>query len=350
MRLMFASLLLAVSCASSPMEGSQVAAAHAAMAALVQQGFAGSVLVACGDAVVFEGDYGLNDPRGREPSYWLASVSKQFTAAAILRLAETGALTLDDPLSRYFPDVPSDKAATTIRQLLTHQSGLAQAYRADGIADRGQAARAIFSGELLSPPGAAFHYANDNYSLLAMIVEIVSRRSFEDYVRTQVFEPAGLRHAGFWPDAGRDFTPPMLSAPDGAVASANWGFRGSTGMRASAPDLYRWTRALDEGRVLTPGSVRQLYGPHAHVSDGDGVGFGWFWSDLPNGRWLWTRGSEDIGPNVILYRRAGTGLVIIAATNAGPAEDQGPGWSRRARDALTPIFTTDTCPTARPWY
>jgi CubicO group peptidase (beta-lactamase class C family) len=343
-RALLASLLLAASCVSAPpVQDEDQARAADAMESLAAQGFAGSVLAACGDEVMFAADYGLADPRGREPSYWLASISKQFTAAAVLRLAEARRLDLDDPLSRFFPDAPADKAGITLRQLLTHQSGLSQAYAADGVAERDAAARAILAAPLGSAPGA-FRYSNDNYTLLAIVIEIASGQAFEDFVRENVFAPAGLRHAGFWPDRGEDFTPPLLREMTGPAAHASWGFRGGVGMRASVRDLYAWTRALDGGRVLSAESTALLYGPHTAARDGDGVGFGWFWSDLPDGRWLWTRGAEDFGPNVILYRRAGTALVIIAATNAGPAESAGPGWSRRARDALMRIYGAGPCP------
>ncbi len=337
-------LLFLAACVSKPAQVDQrYGRSSSVMQSMASQGFAGSVLVACGDDILFAGDYGLSDPHGRDPSYWLASISKQFTATAVLKLAEGGRMTLNDPVSRYFPDAPADKASITIHQLLTHQSGLTQAYAADGIVDRNEAVRAILGTQLASAPGAAFRYSNDNYTLLAAIVEVVSGESFEDFVRTNVFFPAGMRSAGFWPNAGGSFSPPVLTMPEGAIAEANWGFRGGTGMRASVPDLHLWVRALDGGRVLRPESVALLYGPHLTASDGDGVGFGWFSSNSADGRWLWTRGSEDYGPNVILYRRAGTPLTIIAATNAGPAEAEGPGWSRRVRDALIPIYDAGAC-------
>ncbi len=339
----FALAFLVVSCASAPMaHDPRVRQAGQAMQELSARGFAGSVLVACGDDIVFAGDYGVSDSQERAPSYWLASISKQFTAAAILTLVEAGRVSLDDPVSRYFPEAPADKATITLQQLLTHQSGLPQAYASDGITDRDAAARAILATPLASSPGSRFSYSSDNYSLLAMVVEIASGVPFEDYVRQRLFTPAGLQDAGFWPDSGEDFTPPMLRIPSG-VEHANWGYRGGTGMRASVRDLHAWSRALDTSRVLTTESRALLYGPHTSAGDGDGVGFGWFWSDLPSGRWLWTRGTEDYGPNAILYRRAGTRLVIIAATNAGPEEASGPGWSRRARDALMPIFDASSC-------
>lgn len=319
-----------------------VARAEVAMQQLTAQGFAGSVLVACGERIVFSGDYGLT-PQGTPPSYWVASMSKQFTAAAILKLAEQGRLRLDDPLGRYFQDVPADKAGITLMQLLTHRSGLRQAYAADGLTDRDAAARAILSGDLAARPGEAFTYSNDNFTLLAMIVEQVSGRSFEDYVAREVFAPAGLRNAGFWPDAGSDFVPPILEALTGEVSQANWGFRGGIGMRVSASDLLAWANALDEGRVLSAESVAMLYGPHSTMASGTQAGMGWFWSDERGGRWLWSRGYEMFGGNAVLYRLSGTPLIIIAATNAGPAEGAGPGWSRSARDAMQDIFDASTC-------
>ena len=342
MRLLIALLALFAAGASAPVEPHS-ARAEQAMRGLAVNGFAGSVLVACGDRVLFAGDYGLREAQGREPSYWVASISKQFTATAILQLARAGKLSLDDHITRFFPNAPTDKAAITLTALLEHTSGLTQAYAADGVADRAQAAHAILAGPLASIPGATFHYSNDNYTLLAMIVEIASRQRFEDYVREHEFAPAGLQHAGFWPDTGEDFAPPTLVTLNGPASRANWGFRGGTGMRVSVADLYRWARALDTNQVLSPDDVALLYGPHTQASDGDGVGFGWFWSDTNGERWLWTRGSDSSGYNAVLYRRAGTALIVIAATNAGPAESAGPGYSRLARDALTPIFDDGSC-------
>jgi CubicO group peptidase (beta-lactamase class C family) len=314
-----------------------------AMTELERRGFAGSVLVACGARIVFQDDYGVTPPAGRAPSYWLASISKQFTAVAILQLAQAGRIELADPLSRFFPDAPADKASITLLQLLSHRSGLPQAYAADGVGDRSAAARAVFATPLRDAPGGAFRYSNDNYTLLAMVVEIVSGERFEDYVRAHELAPAGLTDTGFWPDAGDAYVPPLLAPLTGASALANWGFRGGHGMRASVQDLHRWVMALDGGRVLSQQSVAMLYGPHAQAGDGDGVGFGWFWSEEDGVRWLWTRGSDTSGSNAILYRLWGSPLVVVAATNAGPAESDGPGWSRQARDALMEVFGEETC-------
>ncbi len=342
--LVFLAVFLASCASGSDPERSAPLRATQAMEDLVVRGFAGSVLVACGAAPIFSGDFGLPPHDGRTPSYWVASISKQFTAAAVLRLVERGRLRLEDNLGAFFPYAPRDKSGITLLQLATHRSGLPQAYAADGHNDREAAARAIFAGSLESAPGTQFRYSNDNYALLAMVVELASGERIEDFVQQNLLTPAGLTEAGFWPEAGNAYVPTRLMPPGAELAGPNWGMRGSDGMRASVNDLLRWVSALDGGELLSQESVARLYGPHLTLPDGDGVGMGWFWSATEDGkRWLWTRGTEDTGPNAILYRLWGTPLTIIAATNAGPAEDAGPGWSRQARDALMAIYDANAC-------
>ena len=347
-RLLVGLAALMTACATPHGQAQQTAieAATAALEQLQREGFVGSALAACGDAIWLSQSYGYATAPPAPPSYWVASISKQFTAAAILRLAEEGRLGLEDPLSRFFSWAPADKADITLMQLLTHQSGLPQAYAADGVREREAAARAILSLELAAAPGSRFGYANDNYSLLAIIVEFASGRDFESYVSEELFAPAGMRQTGFWPEEGEDFVPPTLNRPAAGLRQANWGFRGGTGMRASVEDLHQWSRALDEGLALSPWGVRQLFGPHVRLTDGRGVGFNWFWT-IAEPSLLYTSGSESYGPNARLYRAPGSGLVLVAATNAGPPEASGPGWSRRAGDALVAAFAAEAstlCP------
>lgn len=314
-------------------------AAEAAMAPLASAGFTGSALVACGGEVLFSRDYGLEPHAGRTPSYWIASMSKQFTACAILILREAGRLRLEDSVSHYFPAAPADKAAITLFQLLTHQSGLKETYAADGIQDRDAAAQAILAVPLGAAPGSSYAYCNENYELLAMITEMVSERSFESFIKSELFDRARLQDVGFWPDETSSFVPPLLALPAEANRVANWGFRGSTGMRCSVPDLHRWAMALESDLILSAESRSLLFSQHAVRSDGVGVGFGWFRERTDDGRTLlWTRGYEDFGANAVLYRIVDSPLIIAAATNAGPREQDGVGWSRRARDALLAAY------------
>lgn len=331
--------LLAIASCAAASPDPRIAAARASLVRLGADGFVGSALVACGDDVLLSEDIGVSPPPGRAPSYWVASITKQFTAAGILRLAEQGRLKLEDPIAAYLTGVPPDKRKITLFLLLTHQSGLPQAYAADGIIDREAAAHAILATPLASAPGEKFLYSNDNYSLLAILIEKVAGVSYENFLSHEIFAPSGLRDFGFWPETASGFAPPVLAPPGPPIDVANWGFRGGVGVRVSVPDLHRWMRILERGAMLSAASRALLFGPHLRAGDGDGVGFGWFWSRDGRGReLLWTRGTDSLGGNAILYRVVGTPLIIAAATNAGPAESAGPGWSRRVRDAMLDVF------------
>ncbi|HEU4366394.1 MAG TPA: serine hydrolase domain-containing protein [Candidatus Krumholzibacteria bacterium] len=238
------------------------------LAAMVDSGFNGCVLIAKDDQVILHKGYGRADRARAEPvtlatPFWIASISKQFAAAAILKLADQERVSLEDPVTRFFGDVPADKRAITIHQLLTHTAGLQQYYAADGIVDRDAAVRAILERPLARQPGEGFGYSNDAYSLIAAIVEIVSGTPYEVYLRAELLEPAGMMHSGFWGPAEHPEVADILGqAPDSTVARPNWGFRGAVGMYATAGDLHRWYRALDDARVLSASSRRLLFAPH----------------------------------------------------------------------------------------
>ena len=313
-----------------------------AMAPLVADGFAGSVLVACGDDIVFEADYGVPTYGQRRPSYWIASITKQFTAAGILRLAEMDRLSLEDPVRRFFPDAPAETADITIHQLLTHQSGLPNDYAADSHADIDEAAAAILELDLETAPGMRFRYTNDGYALLAMIVELTAGERFETFMEREILRPGGMTQFGF---AGQPVEPESVLPPliDDDPIPATWGFRGPTGMRASTRDLFRWSRALHDGSVISADSVDRMTRWQVTRANGTGVGYNWFIFEEDGKRWLNTRGYESAGFNSMLQIDPATSLTIIALTHSGPAEnrrdDRAP-WSRAARNALVDVFSS----------
>lgn len=286
-------------------------------------GFAGSVLVARGGEVLLHKGYGFSDRQRKlrveaETPFWVASISKQFTAAAILKLAEQGRLSLEDPISRYFPAVPEDKRGITIHHLLSHTAGFRQVYAADGIADRGEAVKAVLGQALAHPPGQGFTYANDNYSLLAALVEIVSGSPYESYLRESLFSPAGMARTGFWGEATASPVAEIHGKVDESSRKPNWGFRGGTGIYSTTGDLYRWFEALQDGRVLAPESRRELLSPQVPVSAEVKAAYGWFGSTTPRGtRSIWTRGSESFGHNAVLFTYPEEKTVVIVASNAG---------------------------------
>jgi len=328
-------------------DGAAMQAADEAIVGLERLGYAGSVLVGRGDDLIYLRDSGVENTAACVPSYWIASITKQFTAVGILLLHERDILDIGDSIANYLPDVPEDKSGITLFQLLTHTSGLQQQYAADGITDRAAAQQALLTGDLKTKPGEQFSYANDNYNLLAMILEISSGMTYEEFLTTGVLLPAGMENSGFWGMAHEVGTcvPPVATQPDRQFMKANWGFRGATGMRASVRDLHAFMRALQNHQILTEESTAMLMGSHLTLSSGTEIGFNWFGQRTDQGFHVkFSRGQESFGGNAVIYDYPDQGVTIITATNAGPAESgEGPveGWSRKTHRAMADVFVTN---------
>jgi CubicO group peptidase (beta-lactamase class C family) len=288
------------------------------LGAQATDGFSGSVIVARGGEVVLASAHG----RGITPetAFWIASVSKQFTAAAILKLQEQGKLGVQDPITKFFNGVPAAKQGITIHHLLTHTSGLPHRYAADGLTGRDEAVRTILAVPLKQRVGEGYSYSNDGYNLLAAIVEIASGTTFEEYLGKNLLAPAGLSHTGFWgfEKPGMPVAPPKdLDRARGmrhtiwkdGKSQANWGYRGATGVFSTPADLHAWVAALRAGRVLSPESLGLLWAPHVLVrSEPDAevyYGYGWA-EERAGGTLLEVRhsGDEDwLGHNSLIRFR-----------------------------------------------
>ena len=223
---------------------------------------------------VTEHGYGFADrdkqtPATPETRFRVGSVTKQFTAAAILRLAGEGRLSIDDPLARYFPRYPGGEGIT-LRQLLTHTSGLHNYTEHPDFMAR--VTRPIAAADLVAwfqddppdfAPGEQFSYSNTGYFLLGQIVEKVSGLSLGDYLGKQFFNPLGMRDTGVWLNA----TPPDHAAKGYSFLekqlrpAVDWdmSWAGGAGeLYSTAGDLWRWTEALEGGRVLSPDGLRNM--------------------------------------------------------------------------------------------
>ncbi len=149
------------------------------------KGFVGVVGVSNADGTVYMrgfGDAAAGKPYDESTIADIASITKQFTGAAILKLREQGKLALDDRLDRFFPKVPEDKAAITLHQLLTHTAGFPDGIGKDqeAISRQDYLARA-FKAPLILKPGERYEYSNVGFSLLAAVIEKVSAQSYETY-------------------------------------------------------------------------------------------------------------------------------------------------------------------------
>lgn len=285
-------------------------------------GFSGAVLVARGDRVLLDEGYGKGITK--DARFWIASSGKQFASAAILKCLEKGWLTLDDPLSRFFPNAPADKRAITIRQLLSHTSGLDQTYASEGATGRDDAVARMFSHPLIDTPGAKFHYSNDNYQLAAAIVEVASGDDYQAFVTRELFRPTGLRGTGFAGSPGAKAVVTGRDATPARLATASWGMEG---VYSTTSDLWHWYRALHNGTVLKPADAALLFTPVAPIQEGK-TALGWFIGATEKGAArIFIRGNEDWGPNSLLYAYPDSKTVIVVLTHAGNANDD-LSWSR----------------------
>ena len=292
----------------------------------VANGFSGVVLVASHETVLVDSGYGIirGVPVRKDMPFWIASTAKQFVSAAILKCQERGLLTLDDSLATFFSGVPTDKRQITIRQLLSHTSGLGQGYVSEGQPSRERAVRLMLAEPLAQSPGGRFRYSNSNIQLAAAIVEEVSRVSYQAFVMRELWLPAGLQATGFAADRDARFVAPAVGDTPQRLSASSWG---AEGVYSTTGDLLRWYRGLRGERLLSARSVEQLFAPVAPISEGQ-TALAWFWGRSPLGRpLLFTRGNEDFGANSLIYVYPDREIVIVVLTHAGNAGAQ-LSWSR----------------------
>ncbi|HWA57007.1 MAG TPA: serine hydrolase domain-containing protein, partial [Gemmatimonadales bacterium] len=297
------------------------AAAESMLRALADSGFSGVVLVGRDSTILWSGAYGRSVATGS--SFWIASITKSFTAATILELARTHRLSLDDSLPRFFPHLPADKRAITIRELLTHSAGLGATYSGGGIAGRDQAVAAILAQPLIYPPGDGYQYGDDDFELLAAIVEIVIGRPWSQSVQHLILDPAGLAATGFWCPAPRTALRPV-AGPEGRSAPCvpdDWGHKGANGMRSTALDLWRWSLALRGGGALDPATRTALLAPRRVVrhEGEDDIAIGYVGRIYVRGDTITEvrlSGSGDDGHTGIVRILPG-GTTVIVLSNAG---------------------------------
>ena len=232
--------------------------------------------------------------------YHVASVTKQFTAAAILKLCEEKKMSLDDTLSKYFPDYASG-ADVTVHNLLSMQSGIPDFTRKydengneikiesqitiDGVEDdnsvqenRDAIRTWIYSQKLLFEQGERYSYSNSNYYLLGEIMEQVSNHTYFDYLKTSFFEPLEMTTAGF--DENYDVSGATVAKGynDTGLVGEIYGYPGvsfgSGDLMASPKDLYKWSVALHSGKVLEAESLQKMTEKYVDCGDGTSYGYG----------------------------------------------------------------------------
>jgi CubicO group peptidase (beta-lactamase class C family) len=296
----------------------------------------GSVLVARGGRILFRRSYGMANyelrvPNSSETRFHIASVSKPFTAAAILQLQEQGRLSVSDHVSRYVPDFPSGDRIT-LDNLLTHTSGIPDINGIEGIDtfERSphtleQLVAKFASLPLEFAPGSKQSYSNSNYNLLALILEKVSGEGYENYLRRHIFEPAGMKDSGVDDDASRlipnaasGYSPAGISGFENA-RYLDWSNKtGNGSLYSTVDDLYRFDRALNTD-ILLKRATQQKY----FVEADDNL-YGWYiWNQRLGHRLLAAKG-HSLGFTAELDRYPDDDVTVIVLTNSYGTASQKP--------------------------
>ena len=308
-----------------------------------------AVLVMKGDSVLFDRGYGIADLQTKAPIdgdtfFNIASVSKQFTAVAILQLVQAGLLSVDDPVSKYLPEFEADFwDEITIAQLMSHSSGIPDARnysREEKI--NGDEALSISYMDTLSfthfAPGTAYEYINPTFVLLGYIVEKVSGQQFTEYVAEHIFEPAGMVQTLYFDRDRQELIPNMAhgyeyadvedmpeerTASDADSAHKNWyeydfgeetffATRPDGGIYTSTHEFAEWERALRTAALLPEDYLKDAWSPHTYITGSP-------WSDYQNRPNTWYGYGWFIEPatdstNIVIYHTGDNGgFKILAA-------------------------------------
>lgn len=263
---------------------------------LGQQGMSGVILIAKEGDILFSKGYGMANREESEPMTAdtvmdIASITKQFTTAAIMKLEAEGKVAVEDPITKYFDPVPEDKKGITLHQLLTHTSGLAGGIGDDykDLPDRTEYIRRALEAELVEEPGDKFSYSNVGFSLLGAIIELIAEQPYEEYLYENFLAPAGMHHTGY---TLPDWTEHVLAVgyvdkkawgtpidhawlPDGP----GWNLRTNGGILTTAKDMLLWSEALKHNQVLAEEVKRKMWNEYVRV-EGERLpyrhyGYGW---------------------------------------------------------------------------
>jgi CubicO group peptidase (beta-lactamase class C family) len=296
-------------------------------------GYSGTVLAAKDNEIILQKGYGLADREKKRPMtpdtvISVGSITKQFTAAAILKLEMQGKLSVQDPITKFFPGVPEDKTGITLHHLLTHTAGLQSDFGDDfEKVSRDEIVKRAVGSKLRSRPGERYAYANSGYSLLGAVVENVSGHGYEAYLHENLLKPAGMGRTGYlipmWKpeelavgyEHGRRWGTELERpwAQDGPY----WNLRCNGGILSTVGDMFKWHLALEGEKLLSRAAKQKLFTPHVSEDQRGDSSYAYGWSIAKTDRG--TRLIGHNGSNGIFYaefrRYVDDGVVIYLASN-----------------------------------
>jgi len=296
--------------------------------------FNGSALVAENGKVIFKKGFGAanmewNIPNQSDTKFRLGSISKQFTALLIVKLAEDGKLKLDVPITTYLPDYPKENGdKITIHQLLIHSSGIPNYTNAPGFfKDKArnpytptEFVKTFSSLPLEFTPGEKFNYSNSGYFLLGYIVEKISGKTYEQYLQEVIFTPLKMVNSGY------DHSDVILKNRAAGYEKQGKKITNAAYLDMSIPyaagslystvdDLYLWDQALYTNKLLSQKSIESLFKPYIKAG-GASYGYGWFVEEDENGKTVGHGGGIN-GFNTIISRNFKNKNLVVLLNNTG---------------------------------
>ncbi len=292
--------------------------------------FTGAVLIAKGETVLVnkgygEANYGLHVANTGTTRFHIASVSKPFTAAAVLLLEQQGRLSRQDKLSKYLPDFPHGDEITLL-QLLTHTSGivnvndLPEYEAAQRFPQTLESLIRLFRDKPLDfQPGERYEYSNSNYNLLAYIIEKLSGKSYGEYLQESIFQPLGLHDTGHDGDASRIITnsasgyQPQGMAELGNAPYIDWTAKtGNGSLYSTTGDLLKFVLAYKRGRVVDSETVKSIWSEHR------GNQFGWYARTTNGEQAIASNGRSPGFTSSVEYYPAQQVTVIVLSNSYSP--------------------------------
>jgi CubicO group peptidase (beta-lactamase class C family) len=310
--LLFFAFALSAACSAAVAQDAQAKIEQYMQATLKVDHFMGAILVAQHGKIIVSQGYGMADvkagiPNAPDTKFRIASVTKEFTAMAILELQARGKLNIQDPVCKYVPDCPKDWAPITIYNLLTHTSGIPNLTSFPNY--RTIEAEQLTPTQLLADfenkplnfaPGSKFSYSNSGYNVLGYIIERVSGESYAKFIEKNIFGPLNMT------DSGYDSSHPTAKNHAQGYKYSPSGYEPAGFVNMSVPfsagalystvlDLYKWDQAVDAGKLIPKDLMDEMLTGHvAEAGSGSAkYGFGWWISTEFGHKVIWHGGGLE---------------------------------------------------------
>ncbi len=272
-------------------------------------------------------------PCSTNTNFRLASVTKQFTAMSILILSERGKLSLDDKITKFFPEFPEYGKQITVRHLLTHTSGMIdyEDVIPEGttipVSDRDALLLLLKQDKTYFPPGTDFRYSNSGYALLALVVEAASGQKFATFLKENIFQPLGMKNSLAY-EQGIAMVPNRALGYQDRNGKFEWSDQsltsavlGDGGVYSSVVDLFQWDQALYSEKLISRKLLQDAFTIHSRKSDfkGSGYGYGWYVGEDRGTQHVWHYGST-CGFSTKIERFPEKKLTVIVLTNLRNAQ------------------------------